>query len=165
MSEYIEYAKRQDDYFLPRELAKISHFDADKEGWTTIGTGGFNWHDNGNNESTFGGHLEAIDGGTTTPWYFKADVAKYTGDMSQFYGGKLSYHFNWWADHISSCVFKGKSPETYDDLYGGWWKPDVELEGSGGAKLGYFFEHPPDEYVNGLLRAGTWEQYIIPITF
>lgn len=146
------------------KLSKATNFNRKEkeDGWLPYEAKGFNWKDNENNYNTSGGHLEATDG-SRSPWYFQADKAKYSDDLRQFYGGTLSYRFRWWADGVSKCKFRGKHHD-YDDNFGGWWKPDVELLGSNGLKLGYFLEKPPDEYKGGLLRYNKWELYTVPIS-
>jgi hypothetical protein len=161
---YLKYANEQERKFDPK-LKLINHFDAGPEGWSPFEAGGFNWYDNGNNQATFGGHLEAVDG-SRSPWFYKADPARYGGDRHLLYGGQLSYHFRWWASEVSRCDFRGKNQSVYDAKYGAWWKPDVEIEGSDGTKLGYFFppEQAPDAYNAGLLRYNTWLTYTVPIS-
>ena len=158
---FITYALRQETGF-PLKLSFSSHFDAGAEGWGPFQAGGFNWYSNENDDGTFGGHLEAIDG-ENSPWYFRATPA-FSGDRLALYGGELSYHFRWRANEVSECIFKGKHG-NYDALYGGWWKPDVELQGADGTKLGYFFpESSPDEYVGGLRRYDIWVPYAVPLS-
>lgn len=154
----------EESLFHTTELSIETDFDSNEkeDGWLPYEAKGFNWKDNENNYNTSGGHLEATDG-SRSPWYFQADKAKYSGDLRQFYGGTLSYRFRWWADGVSKCKFRGKHHD-YDVRFGGWWKPDVELLGSGGIKLGYFLEKPPDEYKGGLLFYNTWDKYTVPIS-
>ncbi len=144
---------------LPVLMVKNS-FNSDPEGWSSYGTGGFNWKDENSQYSAypFGAHLEAIDG-SASPWYFRGSETSNSGDMSQFYGGKLTYRFRWKADAVSECKLRGKHAYYYQDL----WKPDVEILGRNGIHLGYFFQQPPDTYQNGLLYYNGWFEYSVPI--
>jgi hypothetical protein len=166
-NRFIQYANSQEGHY-PLKLYLANSFDSYEEGWTAFEAekNSCKWHNNANNHGTSGGHLEAVDGGYTSPWYFKADPAKYKSDLSHLYGGELSYLFRWWADSVSECVFEGKQPTHYNAHYGTLWKPDVELEGADGTKLGYIYpvEQAPDVYVGKLLKYNQWLVYRIPMS-
>jgi hypothetical protein len=85
--------------------------------------------------------------------------------MMHLYGGELSYHFNWWASPVSECIFEGKQTAEYLQRFGSLWKPDVELEGADGTKLGYIFptDQAPDVYDGGLRKYDQWLVYRIPM--
>ncbi len=162
-NRFIQYANSQESYY-PHKLHLANSFDASAEGWTSFDAGGFNWYSNSNNHDTFGGHLEAVDG-ANSPWYFKADETEYKGDLLQLYGGELSYHFRWWAAAVSECKFEGKDYDSYAP-FREMWKPDVELVGADGTKLGYIYpvDQAPDYYVGGLQKYNQWLVYYIPMS-
>ena len=140
-----------------------STFANDAEGWMADGTGGFSWKSAASEyaDPAHGAHLEAVDGGSASPWYFIADQATYSANLTRFdYGGELSYMLRWKADTVSDCRLRGK----HDDYYQAWWKPDVELAGRNGTRIGYYFEDPPDAYRGGLLHYNVWKEYRVPLT-
>jgi hypothetical protein len=144
----------------PSRLVKNS-FNLDAEDWATIWTGGFNWKPAGGEYShpNYGAHLEAIDGGSQSPWYFIGSWWNYDGDLSSVYGGTLTYQLRWKANEVSECRLRGKHDYYYQDL----WKPDVQIYGRNGIAIGYFFPYPPDTYENGLLYYNAWKEYSVPI--
>ena len=159
-NEYIEYAAEQKYRIYPAGFMVKNSFNSGEEGWTGYRTGGFNWKDaNNENSGSFGAHIEAIDGASPEPWYFLGSSTGHTGDMSQFYGGRLTYQFRWRADEVSACLLRGKHAYYYQDK----WKPDVEIYGRNSIRLGYFFQYPPDTYQSGLLYYNAWREYSIPI--
>jgi hypothetical protein len=159
-SAYTEYALEQKYKIFPPSLMITNSFTSGTEGWSEYGTGGFNWKDANSEYSdpTFGAHLEAIDG-SMSPWYFRADSTNYSGDMSQFYGGNLTYRLRWKAAEVSACRLRGK----HVDYYQNWWKPDVQITGRNQLILGYYSPEPPDTYRGGLLYYNFWREYSVPI--
>lgn len=159
-SAYTEYALDQKYKIFPAGLMVTNSFNSDAEGWSEYGAGGFNWKDVNSEYSVFpfGAHIEAIDG-SISPWYFVGSSTNHSGDMSQFYGGKLTYQFRWKANEVSACLLRGKNSFYYQDL----WKPDVQIYGRNQIRLGYFFPAPPDTYQSGLLYYNVWREYSVPI--
>ena len=172
---YMQYALGKDSEFTP--LPIHSSFDAydDLEDWTAPNSGGFAWHLQ-NNPSPYDGHIEGIDG-VLSPWWFRAN-SYYTVDLRRFYGGELSYWFNWKASEVSNCAFRGKNEDYYQNI----WRPDVEIKGLNGTQIGYFFPDPgasvsppatnvdssyfgaPDYYSNGLYYYNQWRRYALSIS-
>ena len=144
-------------------LRLVNSFDSSTEFWTSYGAGGFSWKSAGSEyaEPGYGAHLEGVDGGPQQPWYFVADRSNLGYDLSRFYGGELAYRFRWKADAVSDCKLRGKHDYYYQD----WWKPDVAIYGRNGARIGYFFEYPPDDYWGGvgLVSYNVWREYRVPV--
>jgi hypothetical protein len=108
--------------------AIVSGFDLDDQGWSTDKDArDFRWVSSGGNP---GGYVAADDVGTGEYWRFAAPDA-YLGDLSAYYGQRLSY------DVIQLGPVGGVTNQN-----------DVEIAGPGGT-LAYRFGNPPADAWTG----------------